>query len=167
MNSYIFRKWQLHGLWRIQAVCSKVLRPVSNKDVAPAPCPGLRCCSQPWASLPCHHHACIASTFATITPLCKAWRIIPRSGNWCKLLPDLDVPVHCLRLLLNTVHTSLCFVTARQSLHCSCYKKYTQTSSAKFEKEGEVSEMRKGSPTLTYFPPHLLLFHGLQQNTSS
>ena len=36
------------------------------------PCPRLQLCLQPCAP-PRHHHICIASTFATITPLCKAW----------------------------------------------------------------------------------------------
>ena len=36
------------------------------------PCPGLQICLQPCAP-PRQHHLCIASTFAAITPLCKAW----------------------------------------------------------------------------------------------
>jgi len=35
------------------------------------PCPRLQLCLQPCAPLR-HHHICIASTFAAITPLCKA-----------------------------------------------------------------------------------------------
>ena len=71
------------------------------------PCPRLQLCLQPCAP-PRHHHICIASTFATITPLCKAWWIISSSCNWCKLLPHQDVSVHCWRLLLNTWKMMLC-----------------------------------------------------------
>ena len=45
------------------------------------PCPGLQFFLQPCASMPRHHHACIASTFATITLLCNAWQIIPSACN--------------------------------------------------------------------------------------
>ena len=43
----------------------------------------------------------------------------------------------------------------------------TQTSRAKCQKDGDVSEMIKGSPTTTFFPPHLLLCYGIKQVTSS
>ena len=53
-------------------------------------------------------HSSVASTFAAITPLCKALWIISSSCDWCKLLPHQDVLAHCLRPLLNTWKMMLC-----------------------------------------------------------
>ena len=73
------------------------------------PCPRLQLCLQPCA-LPRHHHICIASTFATITPLSRTWWIISSSCEWRKLHvpPHEDVSVHSSRLLLNTWKMMLC-----------------------------------------------------------
>ena len=45
----------------------------SNKDAAHAPLPTrAKLCLQPCAPVLRHHHICIASTFAAVTPLCKS-----------------------------------------------------------------------------------------------
>ena len=54
------------------------------------------------------------------------------------------------------MHGGFCFITARKSLHCSSCKRYTWTSWTECWKDGNVSDMKERSPTLTRFPSYLL-----------
>ena len=105
--------YSVHELRRIHVVCSKVLQQQRCRTCTPA-C--TTTCATNFASYlqtakkkrKKKENNCIASTFVTVTTLCKStWWIISSSCDWCKLLLHQGVSIHCLGLL-NTWKMMLC-----------------------------------------------------------